>query len=153
MTGTAGRALHLLDVEYLGLGPKLTPRDLELVLRHYRCQADWHVGDHLVGAASHFTYRRIAFDCDSDLRLLPAGRGPDAADLRLIDEATHVIDLTRYDRIVVASGDHIFGVVADTAHELGLEVWAAAYEFNLARSLAAAVDHVVDLTVGHALAA
>lgn len=118
MTGTAGRALHLLDVEYLGLGPKLTSRDLELVLR-----------------------------------LLPAGGGPDAADLRLIDEATHVIDLTRYDRIVVASGDHIFGIVADAAHELGLEVWAAAYEFNLARSLAAAVDHVVDLTVGHALAA
>ena len=153
MIGPAGRALHLLDVEYLGLGPTVTAGDLALVLERYRPVADWHVGDHLVGAASHFTYRRIAFDCDRDLRLLPAGGGPDAADLRLIDEATQVIDLARYDRVVVASGDHIFGIVADAAHALGVEVWVAAYGFSLARSLAAAVDHVVDLTVGHALAA
>lgn len=152
MGGTEGRALHLLDVEYLGLGAAVTPGDLALVLDHYRPLADWHVGDHLVGAASHFVYERLAFDV-TGLRLLPAGGGPDAADLRLIDEATHVIDLTRYDRIVIASGDHIFGIVADAAHDLGVEVWAAAYEFNLARSLAEAVDHVVDLTVGHALAA
>jgi|GEM_PF-4653982 uncharacterized LabA/DUF88 family protein len=65
----------------------------------------------------------------------------------------NLIALSRYDRIVIASGDHIFGIVADAAHDLGIEVWAAAYEFNLARSLADAVDHVVDLTLGHALAA
>lgn len=153
MSGTSGRALHLLDVEYLGCGPTLSAGDLTLVLDRYRIEADWHSGDHLVGAASDWTYTRIAFDVDRDVRLLPAGDGPDAADLRLIDEATHVIDLSRYDRIVVASGDHLFGVVVDAAHALGVEVWAAAYRFNLARSLAAAVDRVVDLSVGHALAA
>ena len=152
MGGTDGRALHLLDVEYLGLGPWVTADDLTRVLDRYRLVADWHVGDHLVGAASHFVYGRIAFDCPG-VRLLPAGGGPDAADLRLIDEATQVIDLTRYDRVVVGSGDHVFGIVADAAHDLGVEVWAAAYTFNLARSLAEAVDVVVDLTVGHALAA
>lgn len=72
--------------------------------------------------------------------------------MRLIDEATHV-DLTRYDRVVVASGDHLFGIVVDAAHALGVEVWAAAYAFNLARSLAESVDRVVELTIGHALAA
>lgn len=153
MGGTGGRALHLLDVEYLGCGPTLSADDLALVLRTYRVRADWHVGDHLVGAASTYVYEQLAFDAPSDLRFLPAGGGPDAADLRLIDEATHVIDLTRYDRIVVASGDHIFGAVADAARELGIEVWAVAYTFNLARSLAESVDRVVDLTVGHALAA
>ena len=153
MGGTDGRALHLLDVEYLGLGPWLTAQDLTLVLERYRPLADWHLGDHLVGAASHHVYEKVAFDCPADVRLLPAGGGPDAADLRLIDEATCVIDLTRYDRIVVASGDHIFGIVADAAHDLGVEVWAAAYAFNLARSLAESVDVVVDLTVAHALAA
>jgi len=152
MGGTDGRALHLLDVEYLGLGPQVTGADLVLVLDRYRPAVDWHLGDHLVGAASNFVYERIAWDCPG-IRLLPAGGGPDAADLRLIDEATHVIDLTRYDRVVVASGDHLFGLVADAAHELGVEVWAAAYRFNLARSLAESVDVVVDLTVGHALAA
>jgi hypothetical protein len=29
----------------------------------------------------------LAFDVPSDLRLLPVGGGPDAADLRLLDEA------------------------------------------------------------------
>ncbi|HEY1118493.1 MAG TPA: hypothetical protein VGE43_12355, partial [Acidimicrobiales bacterium] len=80
MGGTSGRALHLLDVEYLGLGPRVTADDLTLVLDHYRPLADWHVGDHLVGAASTFVYERIAFDL-TGLRLLPAGGGPDAADL------------------------------------------------------------------------
>ena len=153
MSGTSGRALHLLDVEYLGLGPWLTADDLTLVLDHYRPLTDWHLGDHIVGAASTFVYKALAFDCPSDIRLLPAGAGPDAADLRLIDEATHVIDLTRYDRVVVASGDHLFGIVVDAAHDLGVEVWVAAYEFSLARSLARSVDRVIDLTVGHALAA
>ena len=152
MSGTSGRALHLLDVEYLGCGPTLSADDLTLVLDRYRVLVDWHVGDHLVGAASVWTYSRIAFDVDPDVRLLPAGGGADAADIRLIDEATHV-DLTRYDRVVVASGDHLFGIVVDAAHDLGVEVWAAAYGFNLARSLAQSVDRVVDLTVGHALAA
>jgi len=152
MDGTEGRALHLLDVEYLGLGPTVTAGDLALVLARYRDLVGWRVGDHLVGAASHYVYGRVAFDCPG-VRLLPAGGGPDAADLRLIDEATNVIDLTRYDRVVVASGDHIFGTVADAARALGVEVWAAAYGFNLARSLADSVDVVVDLTVGHALAA
>lgn len=153
MGGTSGRALHLLDVEYLGCGPTLSADDLTLVLDRYRVLVDWHLGDHLIGAASHWTYARIAFDVDRDVRLLPAGSGSDAADLRLIDEATGVMDLTRYDRVVVASGDHLFGIVVDAAHDLGVEVWAAAYAFNLARSLAESVDRVIDLTVGHALAA
>lgn len=79
MAGTDGRALHLLDVEYLGLGPQVTAGDLALVLDRYRGAVDWHLGDHLVGAASNFVYERIAWDCD-DIRLLPAGGGPDAAD-------------------------------------------------------------------------
>lgn len=88
----------------------------------------------------------------ADIRLLPAGGGPDAADIRLIDEAVH-LNLTRYDRIVVGSGDHRFGLVADVARQLGVEVWVAAYGFSLARTLAASADRVIDLTDTHALAA
>lgn len=50
--GTEGRALHLLDVEYLGCGPTLSADDLALVLRTYRVRADWHVGDHIFSAAN-----------------------------------------------------------------------------------------------------
>ena len=35
MSGTSGRALHLLDVEYRGLGPWLTADDSSLVLDRY----------------------------------------------------------------------------------------------------------------------
>lgn len=146
------RTLHLLDVEYLGCGPDMRAGDLELVLDLYRPMVDWQEGDILVGAASNWVYVRVAFDLPGDVRLLPAGGGPNAADRRLIDEAHH-LDLTRYDRIVVASGDHGFTPLVDEIQELGLEVWVAGYGFNTARVLAESADVVIDLTDGHTLAA
>lgn len=145
------RTLHLLDVEYLGCGPTLSAQDLGRVLDRYRPRVHWHVGDIAIGAASAWTYKRLAFDLPDDIRLLPAGAGPDAADLRLIDEA-HVIDLTRYDRVVIASGDHAFAALALEIHELDLEVWVAGYSFNTSDRLRAVVDRVVELD-GYGLAA
>jgi hypothetical protein len=142
----ATRALHLLDVEYLGCGPTFSAGDLDLVLERYRTSAEWHEGDHLVGAASNWVYVRIAFDlAATDIRLIPAGGGPDAADLRLIDEA-HTIDVTRYGRVVIASGDHRFTDLAIELTGRDIEVWVAGYGFNTARRLAAAADRVIDLT-------
>lgn len=142
MAGT--RTLHLLDVEYLGCGPRLSAADLIVVLDRYRPRVDWHVGDHMIGAASTWVYKRIAFDSPHDVRMLPAGGGPDAADDRLIDEA-HRINLTRYDRVVIASGDHRFAGLADEIHDLDLEVWAAAYSWNLSKRLQRAVDRWISL--------
>lgn len=141
---TTTRTLHLLDVEYLGCGPTVTAGDLALVIDRYRFMVDWHRGDIVIGAASHYVYLRIAWDLEGDLRLIPAGGGPDAADLRLIDEA-HELDLTRFDRVVIASGDHAFAPLATEIGDLGLEVWAAGYSFNTSRRLADAVDHTVAL--------
>ena len=139
------RTLHLLDVEYLGCGWMSSGGDLALVLRRYRESVGWRRGDHLVGAASHWVYVRIAWDVPSDMRLLPAGGGPDAADIRLIAEA-RTIDTTRYGRVVVASGDHRFtDLVVDLTAD-HTEVWIAGYGFNTARRLAAAADRVIDLT-------
>ena len=145
------RTLHLLDVEYLGGGPTFSAADLDLVLDRYRPEVGCSPHDHLVGAASNWVYKRIAFDLDPAVRLIPAGGGPDAADIRLIDEA-HLIDLTRYDRVVIASGDHRFTDLAIEIHDLGVEVWAAGYRFNTSRRLACAVDRTVDLS-GYGLAA
>jgi hypothetical protein len=139
------RTLHLLDVEYLGCGWMRSAEDLRLVLARYRPSVDWHEGDHLVGAASHWVYLRIAFDAPSDLRLLPAGGGPDAADLRLLDEVSQ-IDTTRYGRLVVASGDHRFTNLVVELSAGDTEVWVAGYGFNTARCLAARADRVIDLT-------
>ena len=149
---TTNRTLHLLDVEYLGLGPGVVAGDLVLVLDRYRPAVGWHRGDHLVGAASHWVYRRIAFDVPSDLRLLPAGGGPDAADRRLADEAG-VIDLTRYDRVVVASGDHFFLDLVGAVRAAGIPAWVAAYGFNTAGALRRAADRFVDLAPQWDLAA
>lgn len=146
-----GRTLHLLDIEYLGCGPQCSALDIELVMDRYRPAAAWHEGDHLVGAVSTWVWKRIAFDAPRDIRLLAAGGGSDAADIRLIDEA-HVIDLTRYERVVIASGDHIFAELADELHGLEIEAWVVGYGFNTAKCLAATADHVVDLRGGLALA-
>ncbi len=149
---SAPRSLHLLDVEYLGCGPAVAPADLCRVLDRYRSAVGWHRGDHLVGAASHWTFVRIAFDVPSDLRLLLAGGGPDAADLRLLDEAA-TVDLTRYDRVVVGSGDHAFRAVLDDARSDGVGTCVAGYGFNTAADLRAAADAFVDLSAGWDLAA
>lgn len=139
------RTLHLLDVEYLGARPTFSAADLDLVMDRYRPMVGCSNHDHLVGAASNWVYKRIAWDIDPAIRLIPAGWGPDAADIRLIDEA-HTIDLTRYDRVVIASGDHRFTDLAVEVHDLGLEIWAAGYWFNTSRRLAGAVDRAIDLS-------
>jgi hypothetical protein len=140
-----GRTLHLLDVEYLGCGPAVTAGDLDLVMRRYRPLSGWQLGDHIVGAASHWVYKRIAFDAPHDIRLLPAGGGPDAADHRLLDEAGG-IDLTRYERIAVGSGDHLFAALVCRCHALGLQTCVVGYRHNIAPPLAVAADVVIDLT-------
>lgn len=150
MTSIA-RALHLLDVEYLGCGPTISAEDLGMVLETYRPAADWHLGDHLVGAASTWTWKRIAFEAPRDIRLLAAGGGSDAADLRLIYEA-HGIDLTRYDRVVIASGDHIFAGLVRELHELSIETWVVGYSFNTAHVLRTQADKVIELDANLALA-
>lgn len=71
--------------------------------------------------------------------------GPDAADLRLIDEALWT-DVTRYGRVVIASGDHRFTDLAIRLTAQDIEVWVAGYEFNTSGRLAASADHVIDLT-------
>lgn len=146
------RTLHLIDVEYLGCGPTLTAGDLTRVMDRYRSLAGWQRGDHLVGAASHWVYRRIAFDSPQDIRLLPAGGGPDAADIRLLEEAD-IIDLTRYDRLAVASGDHRFTDLVLECRALGLTTCVVGYRFNISVRLATAAHAVVDLSGVHALAA
>ena len=149
--GIEGRALHLLDIEYLGCGPECSGHDIGLVMDRYRAAADWHEGDHLVGAVSTWVWKRIAFDAPRDIRLLAAGGGSDAADIRLIDEA-HAIDLTRYERVVIASGDLILAGLADELHQLDIEAWIVGYRFNTARCLVDTADRVVDLRDELALA-
>ena len=67
------RTLHLLDVEYLGARPAFSAADLDLVLDRYRPKVGCSPHDHLVGAASNWVYKRIAFDLDPAVRCL-AGR-------------------------------------------------------------------------------
>lgn len=140
------RSLHLLDVEYLGCGPWIGVHDLALIMRHYRLVVGVGEHDHLVGAVSTRVWKRIVFDAPTEIRLLPAGGGPDAADRRLIDEA-EVIDLTRYDRLVIGSGDHIFGSVLDRASDLGVATAVAGYGFNTSRVLRHLADDVLDLSL------
>lgn len=146
------RTIHLLDIEYLGCGPEVSGADLGLVLGRYAMAIDVADGDLLVGAASTWVWRRVAFDLPSRIRFLPAGSGPDAADLRLLEEA-EVLDLTRFDRLALGSGDHIFTDLVLDVTGAGMGATVVSYRFNTAQSLVEAADDVVDLASPLTLAA
>jgi hypothetical protein len=104
--------------------------------------AGWHEDDLRVGAASHYVMRRVMFDLPRDLRKLPAGGGPDAADARLLEDVDPEWVAERFDRVVIGSGDHIFTEMAIDLRERGLRTCAVGYEDNMARRLRLAVDEV-----------
>lgn len=151
MVGTGGRTLHVIDIEYLVDGQPsgaLAARALDL----YDHDIDWHAGDLVVSAASHYFCERVAFDVAHRLRVMPAGGGPDAADLAILEQV-EVIDLTRFDRVAVASGDHFFEHVIDLTHVAGRPAVAAGYRRNLSPRLVRAADEVVYLGEDHGYAA
>ncbi|WP_426571335.1 NYN domain-containing protein [Aquihabitans sp. McL0605] len=137
------RAMHLLDIEYLVGGPaKAEGADVQGLVTQFRSTAEWHGNDLMIGAASHWCYQRLAFDMPSDVRFLPAGGGPDAADLQLLGEIDPVWVAERADRVVVGSGDHIFeDLIIDLRNE-GVEVWAVGHRHNMARRLQMVADEV-----------
>ena len=141
--GSVRRSLHVLDLEYIGQGPGCNGTYLAEMVRRYRIVSETDtILDLTIGAASHYVYKRVAFDLPSDMRNLPAGGGPDAADLRLLAEVDPQDVGDRFDQVVIGSGDHIFADLALAIGGAGARTMAVGYAYNMSRKLAAAVDEV-----------
>src|SRR5687767_12868684 len=112
------RSMHLLDIENIGRGPQCNGTWLARTLERFERVADWAPEDHAVGAASNWFYKRVCFDLPRSLRVLPAGGGHDAADLRLIRECDPRWIAGRFGRVVIGSGDHLFAELAGRLREV-----------------------------------
>ena len=104
-----GRTLHLVDIEnLLSQSPRLVTGDQALrVFWQYLETAGWRSGDSVMIASNPKLMRRMAFQLtDFPCRMLCAW-GESAADQLLLGAVPNHLE-TRYARVVVGSGDHIF---------------------------------------------
>jgi hypothetical protein len=114
-----GRTLHLVDVENLLGDPCSSAAAVGEVLARYR-RRHLRSGDQVVIAANpHLGVKaKLAWP----EALVRWRRGPDGADKALLAEAEPADIARRFDRLVVASGDHIFEPLLKEVRALGVAV-------------------------------
>lgn len=130
------RALHLVDIDNL-LGDPVTA-DARLIARtvaSYRSLADVSPGDHVVVASSpsprHALAVRVAWPGVSH----HWRGGVDGADLVLLDVARWAIEVDRFARLVIGSGDRIFLCALEWCEACGMAVEVVSRRASLALAL------------------
>lgn len=120
------RTLHLVDLENLTRGPGASRAVALAVFTRYLQVAGWSEGDQVLLASSGLLMGKVAFDLASWASPVPASihaaDGPDGADLLLLALAPASLVIERYDRLVIGSGDGIFGDRACAVRDAGIEV-------------------------------
>ncbi|GAB3078023.1 hypothetical protein GCM10027053_47980 [Intrasporangium mesophilum] len=114
-----GRTLHLVDIENLLGDAYSSEAAVAEFLARYRHR---HVqcGDQVVIAAN--PHLGVIAKLAWPQALVRWARGPDGADQALINEANPAEIGRRFDRLVVASGDHIFEALVKQVRALGVAV-------------------------------
>lgn len=137
----APRSLHLIDVENLLGGTAFTEADVAATAVAYATIASMAAGDLIVLASSHFTAAAAWFGWPASARRL-ARSGIDGADLALLDVLRTENVERRFERVVIASGDHIFAGAAMQLIRQGVEVTIVTRLRALAQELALAVHDI-----------
>lgn len=88
----------------------------------------------------------VWFNWTHDVRHL-TGRGPDGADLELVDVLLHEGVEQRFRQVIIGSGDHIFAEPATRLAEAGVQVVAAVGRGYCSARLRRAVTDVVHLSL------
>ena len=141
-----GRTLHLVDIEnLLCQPPRLVTGDRAVqVLDQYLEAANWRSGDSVVIASNPKLMRRMAFQlADFPCRMLCAW-GESAADQLLLGAVPNHVE-TRYARVVVGSGDHIFGDLINQLCGSKVQTLVIAEAGSTSRQLYAGADEVCRL--------
>jgi hypothetical protein len=118
---TSKRSLHLVDLENLVGDPRAEGALALDTFRAFLEISRWEAGDHLIVASNPWLMAKVAFDLPR-ASSLHAVHGRDGADIMLLSLAPPELVIKRYDRLVVGSGDGIFGARAATVHEQGIRV-------------------------------
>jgi hypothetical protein len=136
-----GRTLHLVDAENLMGGPLAGNRALTGALREYTAAAGIRPLDHVTVGVNPALALSVG-DIWPEARLV-IGRGPDGADNALLSTVADVDWVaSRYDRIVVGSGDHAFAFAVAAFRAAGLRVDVVAPESGLSMALAALASSI-----------
>lgn len=140
-TGSAERTVHLIDVENLTGTPQFTHVEA-LRLRHaYERVAPFGSPNQLVLSTSHRAAVATWFAWPAAARRLVRS-GRDGADLALLDVVEHEAIASRFERVVLGSGDGIFAVQAAILQAAGCQVTVVTRVGALSRQLRLAVRDV-----------
>ncbi len=131
------RSLHLIDLENL-CGSGLPPKSLiARVWRTYRYGVATSPEDHYIVGSSH-GFASLAWFVLPDQGIQRVVRsGKDGGELAILAEVDIAHAASRFDRIVIASGDGMFTEAAATAREHGLHVHQVSGLGKCSRALAA----------------
>lgn len=135
-----GRSVHLIDIENLLGGALFSEGEARAAMRRYRFVSEVGPCDHFIVASSHFAAPATWFGCPDARRLVRSG--PDGADLALIDVIEHEDLTTRFDRVVIASGDGIFAYPAAWLQRQGCQVTVVSRRDALSTRLRLAVPDI-----------
>jgi len=135
------RSLHLVDIENLVGNPRASAGGIRRGMAAYLRAAAVAPHDLVVVAMNCGLFKHTAFVLDGGWKLR-AAHGPDGADLALLEEAPASWTVSRFDRLVIGSGDGIFAERAAEVRAAGRVVWAVSPPASLSRRLARSVDHV-----------
>ncbi len=141
-----GRTLHLVDIEnLLSQSPRLAADEhVVQVFWQYLETAGWQSGDSMVIASNPKLMRRMAFQlADFPCRMLCAW-GESAADQLLLGAVPNHVE-TRYARVAVGSGDHIFGALINQLCGPKVQTLVVANPGSISRLLYAGADEVCHL--------
>lgn len=116
-----GRALHLVDLENLIGDPWATGPGVAETYERALVAAGHAPGDLVVLAANRWLLAELGFVAHTSCQMLVA-HGPDGADLALLGWASPEWIASRFARLVVMSGDGIFGDLVARACALGVRV-------------------------------
>jgi len=130
-----GRALHLVDIENLAGGSGASPSDVDAALAGYERTVRFGAGDHRVVACGRGLVYPVADRWPG--ALVRVARGIDGADRLLLQAGAAGPAAARFDRVVVASGDHAFAPLVGELARLGVDVAVVCRRGALARRLVA----------------
>ena len=141
-----GRILHLIDVENIVGRSDFSTAEAAVARASYETVAPTGTVDQLIVATSHHTAPATWRAWPANVRRLLRS-GPNGADLAILEVIEREAVASRFDHVVIGSGDGIFAEAAAVLQQRGSGITVVTRRLALSRKLAFAVRDVrfVDL--------
>jgi hypothetical protein len=137
------RTVHLVDIENLAGTAIPTLREVMDVQVRYARRMALGTDDHVIMASNHLALMNAALGWPHARYRVRSG--PDGADLELLDVIESENVATRFTRVVIGSGDGMFGHAAQDLMKRGVRVTVVSRWGSLAPSLERAALEVIYL--------